>query len=1150
MRSCRGSGGCVWVFHNGGGTANAAPVIPLSSSVSGTVVGISTNLYVRNGPSQSNTVIGYLQNGNGVTIVGYTSDGWLQISAPAPAGYVSSQYVNVPVVSVSSDNSASITVGDTAQVGYAVFPGCATNLSVSWSTSDSSVVTVDSSGKVTGRSVGTATVTVRTAQGGFTATTSVTVTPRAVSGVSLNQSSSSLQVGASETLVATVSPSSASDQTVSWSSSDAQVVTVDANGKVTGVGDGTATVTVTTRDGGFTASCDYSVSSVPVAVTGVSLDRSTLGIGVGQSDTLRATVAPSNASDRSVTWSSSNTSVATVDSSGKVTAVKVGSATVTVKTTDGNFTAACAVTVSAQPAPAASTLSISGGMTVPNPLKTGNAVTVKGTVSSNYTLTNVTATIKTSGGSVKYNQTINPNAKTFNLNKWDNSLLFSRLAAGNYVYTVSAKDSSGASKTLVNQSFTVGTSVAVTGVTVTSGVPMMSGKTQTLKATVAPSNASNKSVSWSSDATKTATVNASGVVTGKITGTGKSAKVKITVKTASGSKTAATTFMVYTVQDVQAKLNALVCRDANNKSLVVDGSFGTNSTNALKAFQKAAGKTASGAPDGGTLTVLFGANPPKCGTTTTTTTTVAVSSVTVTPTGMPVMSGRTQQLKATVNPAGASSVTWSSTRITTATVSASGLVTGKITGKGKSENVTVTVKTAVGAKTATTTFMVYTVQDVQAKLNELVCKDANKKVLTVDGAYGTNSTNAMKSFQKTIGRSQTGTPDGDTLKALFAKNAPKCGTAAVPATGVTLNKPAERTLPMGSSDVPIATMSPSNATDQGFTWTSSDKNVVTVTDKGLVQAVGLGKATVTVKTNNGGKTASCSYTVTLNGFYLATPTVIPKGSNSLQQFTKGTKLTLTDVVWSSVALKQVQVGFQYAHTGAWVSGSPQVAPIAVVGGGYKSLVAGKVDSSTLLEGDYVYVVGASTVSGAVRSWTQFFSVVKPIGGKLIADMSVSLSSGSRDQGVKNCAQKNGHCTPPPLPPSYAQARKANKTDVGGESGGDCGNFVATVVRATGVDKNFPAIGSQAQREYMIKSPKWVEVKNTGKLSDLKPGDIFNSDGGGHTFIYLGPNYQIAQASFQAQMPWHGDQKSFFTQFNSKGQFIWNGKVWRIFRPVG
>lgn len=169
----------------------------------------------------------------------------------------------------------------------------------------------------------------------------------AVTSVSVSPTSVSLTEGESKALSATVSPGDATDKSVSWTSSAPDVATVSSTGSVTAVKAGSATITVKTTDGGKTATCAVTVNAKVFPVTGVTLDAKTKELVEGDSFTLKATVAPDNATDKSVTWTSSAPEVATVDANGKVTAVKAGSATITVTTTDGGKTATCTVTVKA-----------------------------------------------------------------------------------------------------------------------------------------------------------------------------------------------------------------------------------------------------------------------------------------------------------------------------------------------------------------------------------------------------------------------------------------------------------------------------------------------------------------------------------------------------------------------------------------------------------------------------------------------------------------------------------------------------------------------------------------------------------------------------------------------------------------------------------
>ena len=170
-----------------------------------------------------------------------------------------------------------------------------------------------------------------------------------VTGVRLDESSLYLKTGDAKRLTATISPSNATNKSVTWSSSNPSVATVDSSGNVTAVSAGNAAITVTTADGGKTATCTVTVeagTTPSVPVDGVSLDESSLYLKTGDAKKLTAVITPSNASNKGLTWTSSSPSVATVDSTGKVTAVGEGTATITVTTADGGHTATCVVTVS------------------------------------------------------------------------------------------------------------------------------------------------------------------------------------------------------------------------------------------------------------------------------------------------------------------------------------------------------------------------------------------------------------------------------------------------------------------------------------------------------------------------------------------------------------------------------------------------------------------------------------------------------------------------------------------------------------------------------------------------------------------------------------------------------------------------------------
>lgn len=241
-------------------------------------------------------------------------------------------------------------------VAATVYPENTTEI-LSYSSSNTSVATVNYYGAVTPQGAGTCVI--KATCGSVYAECVVTVGDdnsgtMAVESVVLNKSIGTLTVGENEQLTATVSPSNATDQTVSWKSSDESVVRV-TDGLVTAVGAGTATVTAAAQSNtAAAASCTYTVSAAEeeddtVAVTGVTLSASSATLTVGDTAQLTAAVSPDNATDQSLTWTSSDQSVATVVD-GLVTAVGGGSATITATAHNG-ISASCTYTVEEQEEP-------------------------------------------------------------------------------------------------------------------------------------------------------------------------------------------------------------------------------------------------------------------------------------------------------------------------------------------------------------------------------------------------------------------------------------------------------------------------------------------------------------------------------------------------------------------------------------------------------------------------------------------------------------------------------------------------------------------------------------------------------------------------------------------------------------------------------
>ncbi|MBP5274222.1 MAG: Ig-like domain-containing protein [Abditibacteriota bacterium] len=221
-----------------------------------------------------------------------------------------------------------------------VYPTTAENKQVKWTSSDPDVAKVDSQGRVTTLAPGKTTITVKTKEGGFKAKCKVTVVEKIVhpEKITLNKTSATLERNKTLKLKAVITPDDASDKKVTWKSSETFVASVDENGLVTALCPGKTVITATTRDGGLTAACVVTVKNPPepVRVTGVTVGPASLVIKVGQTQKLKATVKPSDATNKKVTWSSINPRIATVDENGVVTGIKAGTTLIKAKTDDSS----------------------------------------------------------------------------------------------------------------------------------------------------------------------------------------------------------------------------------------------------------------------------------------------------------------------------------------------------------------------------------------------------------------------------------------------------------------------------------------------------------------------------------------------------------------------------------------------------------------------------------------------------------------------------------------------------------------------------------------------------------------------------------------------------------------------------------------------
>ena len=254
----------------------------------------------------------------------------------------------IPITEVCLDkSSATLPEGETTALTATVLPENTTDSkNVSWSSSNSEVAIVDANGTVTAKSAGTAIITA-TSENGKTASCAITVEKKLIpiTEVSLSESAVGIIEGNTHKLTATVLPENTTDsKSVSWSSNNEAVATVSEDGTITAKSAGTAVITATSTNG-KTAGCTVTVSKKEIPIVDVALNRTSATITEGDILNLTATVLPENTTEsKNIGWSSSNNDIATVDSTGKVTAKQAGTVVITATSSNGK-TASCTITV-------------------------------------------------------------------------------------------------------------------------------------------------------------------------------------------------------------------------------------------------------------------------------------------------------------------------------------------------------------------------------------------------------------------------------------------------------------------------------------------------------------------------------------------------------------------------------------------------------------------------------------------------------------------------------------------------------------------------------------------------------------------------------------------------------------------------------------
>ena len=749
--------------------------------------------------------------------------------------------VTQSVKGIAISPAETVSTGDTITLTPTITPSFASNQKVTWKSSDESVATVDPYGVVTGKTVGAATITCTTADGGLTAECKVTVVISA-QGVSLGRDTLTLRAGYKFQFSAVVTPTSATNKDVIWASSDEKVATVSSTGLVTAVAGGECYISATTVSGGFTAKCLLSVLEDP---TGITLEYSTKSMYIGQTINLVATVLPETATSNKVAWSTSNSAVVTVSSGGKLTALSKGTAIITAKTETGGFTATCAVTVSEKVAVTGMTLDV-------------NAIRlVKGdtaTIIANITPANASEKGITWTSSDKNIATVSSTG------------VVKAVSTGEVIIKAVTKDGS------FQQQCRVVVIQPITSITLsTDSIKLARGKTKTLKATIAPEDATDKDIIWTSSDENIATVSASGVVTAKSAG-----YVSISATSKDGSCSASCNVNVYvavsgvklaadrvTIPKGEKRiLTATVLpADAENTELLWESSdtnvAKVNEAGQVTARTKGTAKITVSTKDGGyTASCVVEVIQ-------------LATEVTLDFTSISINAGKTKTLVATVKPTTASdrTVTWKSSNTKVATVTSKGVVkavaagTATITATSADGNASVHCKvtvtqpptavnlsaTSVKVGVGKITTLTATVKPDNASNKEVTWKSADTKIATV------SDKGVVKGVKAGTVKITATTMDGKISSTCTV-------TVYTAVTSVKLNK-TSLTLKYGNTTTITPTISPSNATYKTVKWSSSDNDVVTVDANGKIKAVGVGYAVVTATTTQGSKTATCQINV-------------------------------------------------------------------------------------------------------------------------------------------------------------------------------------------------------------------------------------------------------------------------------------------------
>ncbi|MGL4982563.1 MAG: Ig-like domain-containing protein, partial [Treponemataceae bacterium] len=749
---------------------------------------------------------------------------------------------------VPSKKVAYLSINEKEILHARVMPPEATNQKVHWSSNASHIASVDpETGEVTGKNTGKAVITVTSDEGGYSNEVFVFVTNKKVdvTGIRLNKSITYVLVDEGERLGAIFTPSDATNQNVTWSSSNEFIAKVDQGGFIEGLREGEVTITARTQDGNYADTCEVTVSSKRVGVTGLLLNKGRTQMLNNAQELLSAIVFPYNATNQNVVWKSSNESVALVDMRGVVFSVGLGTAVITAETNDGKYQDQCEVLVASKVVGVTGLIMNKSSTSI----KLGETELLSAIVLP-YNATNQKLRWSSSDEStIRVSESGLMKAK-----KVGDARIFVVTDQGNY-----------RAECIVR---VTNTNVSVTRVEISEKKKQLEPDSVfVLMATVLPSGATNQNLIWKSSHKATASVDTRGFVIAKNIG-----RTTISVTTVDGlykdeceievSIRVSSVFIVsdddiIDVDTIYSGLSVMIePEDATTRSVLWSSTEETvatidKNTGLLHAVGGGVTTIKAVATDG---SEKFDTKEIRV--------VVPVKTVTVIPKTLRIEVGETQPLAAEVLPYNATDtgITWKSDNDLIAKPDAVGKVTGVSRGTTKIFAISNSDKTIKGFCDVNVYFIdaediemdkniTYVLVSGKEKLKARIIpyNATNQKITwnspdpsTVSVNSETGEVSALKEGRIRISAIAK---DGDYKAStiVFARTTP------VSVTGININKKETR-VQVGNSELLGVIFNPSDATNQNVRWTTDRPSVLSVDDGGLITGLKAGSATITVST--------------------------------------------------------------------------------------------------------------------------------------------------------------------------------------------------------------------------------------------------------------------------------------------------------------